>query len=848
MRAYELARVIGVTSKELLVRAEELGLPIKNQLKAVTEEHIRALWTSFVSSPPPGATVTPEPPPEIAAILAKEAPPEAPPEETAKPEVAEKPREEKPEEAEKPREEKAEVEEPTREPEAPAVAEEVRKPEAPAAEPAAESVAEPAAEAEPKKPGAEPTKPQVEAPTPAPETAPSAEGVKEAEVKKVKEVGEVKEVRKVEKPAPAAAPAAETKAPPPSGEPRRRRRRPRPIGRVGGVPTVQAPTPPTAVPTRRVQATRRTVPVARKKPVAITFPLTLREFSSQIGVKANQIIARLLRQGTMKSINDLIDEEEGVLLAEEFGVTVEVKKEADLEEELLAADVEDRPEDLRPRAPVVTLMGHVDHGKTSLLDRIRQSNIAEGEYGGITQHIGAYQVRTNEHTIVFLDTPGHEAFTAMRARGAQVTDLVVLVVAADDGVMPQTEEAISHARAAGVPIVVAINKVDRPDANPQRVKQQLAGLGLMPEEWGGETVMVETSAVTGQGVDTLLEMLALEAELLELRANPDKPARGVVLEARLTAGRGVVATVLVQEGTLRVGDVVLCGESYGRIRSLTDDRGQSLQEAGPSTPVEVTGLTGVPEAGDKMYVLEDIQKAKEIASERERRRRMAQAVPRRHVTLEDLRAQVEAGKRKELAVVLKADVQGSVEVVREQLEKLSTEEVRLDILHAAVGDVTEGDVLLADASDAVIIGFNVEVDPQVAAEARQRGVEVRLYRVIYELTDEMHRALEGMLEPERREVSLGEAEVRQVFRISRVGTVAGCLVTRGVIRRNARVRLRRGEEVLFDGTLESLRRFKNDVSEVAEGYECGMRLAGFNDIQEGDRIEAYTVEEVARTL
>ncbi len=721
MRAYELARAIGVTSKELLAKAKELGFPITNQLKGVTEEQAQALKSAFAAGAPTAAA----PPTTV-----KEAPRAAP---KVKPDKKTKP-----------------------------------------------------------------TKGKAPAPSPVVE-----------------------------------------KEPP-------RRRRPRSIGRVRE--GAGRPAEPKARAPRRARAVRRAVAAPRKKPVAIAFPASMKEFSSQIGVKVNLILRRLLEQGTRKSMNDLVQEEEGLLLAKDLGVVVEVRKEIDLEEELLVGKGEDRPEDLAPRAPVVTLMGHVDHGKTSLLDHIRQSSITEGEHGGITQHIGAYRVQSNEHAIVFLDTPGHEAFTAMRARGAQATDLVILVVAADDGVMPQTEEAISHARAAEVPMVVAVNKIDRPDANPTQVKQQLSALGLMPEEWGGKTIMVETSAITGEGLSNLLEMLVLEAELLELKANPSKPARGVVLEAKVTAGRGVVATILVREGTLSAGNVILCGESFGRVRSITSERGEALAEAGPSTPAEVTGLADVPQAGDRMYVLGDIQKAKEIASARERRRRLAVVAPRRHITLEELNAQVEAGQRKELAVVVKADVQGSVEVVKDQLDRIGTEEVRLEILHAAVGDVSEGDVLLADASDAVIIGFNVAMEPAVASEARQRGVQVRFYEVIYELTDEMRRALEGMLEPERREVALGAAEVRQLFQISRLGTIAGCSVTRGVIRRNARVRVRRDDEEIFEGVLDSLRRFKNDASEVAEGYECGIKLSGFNDLREGDVIEAYIIEEVARTL
>ncbi len=747
-----MARELSVSSKELLAKAQELGLPITNQLKGVTEEQGTALRQAL--APSAAKPSAPAPPAKAEAAPTAPAPPKPKPKPAERREVSKK-----------------------------------RKP---------TEAAEPAKPAKPGRP-----------------------------------VGGKKKEEEGER----------------GGRPRRRMRT---IGRVrateeAATPTSRVAAGPRATRTRRARAARRPVAAPRKKPVALSFPVPVKEFSSKIGVKAGLIIRQLLTRGTPKTMNELLGEEEALEVAKEFGVTVAVKQEADLEKELLTV-VEDRPEDLVSRAPVVTLMGHVDHGKTSLLDRIRKSNITEGEHGGITQHIGAYRVRTNEHTIVFLDTPGHEAFTAMRARGAQFTDLVVLVVAADDGVMPQTEEAINHARAAAVPIVVAINKIDRPDSNPMQVKQQLARFDLSPEDWGGKTVMVETSAVTGQGVDQLLEMLALEGELLELQANPRKPARGVALEARLTPGRGVVATVLVQAGMLRVGDVILCGSCAGRVRGLSDDQGDEVKEAGPSTPVEVTGLTEVPEAGDHLFVLDDIQQAKAIAGERERRGRLAAARPRRRLTLEEFSAQVEAGQRKELAVVLKADVQGSAEVVRQQLERLSTEEVRVDLLHGAVGDIGEADVLLADASDAIVIGFNVDIDSEVAAAARQRGVEVRIYRVIYELVDEMRRALEGMLEPERREVALGEARVRQLFQISRLGRIAGCVVSRGLVRRNARVRLRRGEEVLFDGALDSLRRFKNDVTEVAEGYECGIKLAGFDDIQEDDVVEAYTIEEVARTL
>lgn len=580
-------------------------------------------------------------------------------------------------------------------------------------------------------------------------------------------------------------------------------------------------------------------------------PITVKDLSSELGVKASTIITKLLMEHNIHAtMNQTLDEDVVALLGMELGAEIEFKK-VKVSEEAVEKEFEmlpAKPEELVPRPPIVTFMGHVDHGKTSLLDVIRKTSVAAGEVGGITQHIGASRVETNGRAVVFLDTPGHEAFTQMRARGSQVTDVAVLVVAADDGVMPQTEEALNHARAAGVPVVVAVNKIDKPGANPQRVKQQLAKLGLVPEEWGGKTQFVETSAMTKQGLDELLERLLLEAEILELKANPKNPAKGVVLDARLHEGRGVVATIIVQDGTLRLGDIIFCGQAFGRIRAMYNDRGKEVREAGPSYPVSVSGLSTVPEAGEKFYVVRDIQKAKEIATERQKKFREAGLQERRHVTLENLYNKIEEGKVKELKVILKADVKGSVEVLDKMLEELSTEEVKVRILHSGVGGITESDAILADASDAVIIGFYVTPEEGVSGLAEERGVEIRLYQVIYDVSRDIKAAMEGMLEPERKEVLLGHAEIKQVFRVSKMGNVAGCFVKTGKIIRNALIRVVREGNVIHEGKLASLRIVKDDVKEVRQGLECGMKVAGFDDLKVGDIIEAYEVQQIARTL
>ncbi|MEW6356777.1 MAG: translation initiation factor IF-2 [Planctomycetota bacterium] len=588
-------------------------------------------------------------------------------------------------------------------------------------------------------------------------------------------------------------------------------------------------------------------PVQKVTKVEVEPPIIVKDLSAIMGVKASDIIGKLLSHGLMATINEAIEPEMARLIGVDFDVEVTVKEPQD-ELETVMEEKSDSPESLKPRAPIVTFLGHVDHGKTSLLDRIRSAHVAASESGGITQHIGAYRLDKGDKHVVFLDTPGHEAFTEMRARGANVTDVVVLVVAADDGMMPQTEEAISHARAADVPIVVALNKIDLPSANVQRVKQQLSARDLAPEEYGGKTVCVPVSALTGQGVDELVDLLSLEADLLELKANPDKLARGVALEARLSEGRGVVATVLVREGTLHTGDVVLCGHAFGRVRNMRDDKGKSLRSAGPSMPVEITGLSAVPDAGDVFYALGDAQKARAVAEQRSQRRREKERTAAQHVTLETLFSHLEKAAVKELRVILKADVAGSLEVIKKALDEIGTEEVKVSIIHSGVGGINLSDVVLADASDAVVIGFNVVAEAGAREAAQVRGVDVRVYQVIYRLTGEVRQALEGLLDPEKRETVIGHAAVRQVFRVSRYGNIAGCYVTDGIIRRPAHVRLTRDSKIIYDGKMASLRRFKDDVREAREGFECGIKIEGFDDVKEGDVIEAYEIEEVKRSL
>jgi len=547
----------------------------------------------------------------------------------------------------------------------------------------------------------------------------------------------------------------------------------------------------------------------------------------------------------MTTINQELDIETLILLGAEFGTTVEIKA---TKEDILLAEEPDKPEELAERPPVVTIMGHVDHGKTSLLDVIRETNVVAGEAGGITQHIGAYQVEIKGKKITFLDTPGHEAFTAMRARGAQITDIAILVVAADDGVMPQTIEAINHAHAANVPIIVAINKIDKPGANPDKIKQELTEYGIVSEEWGGETICVNVSAKTKQGLDSLLEMILLVSEMGDLKANPERKAKGTVVEAKLDKGRGPVATLLVQNGHLSTGDFMIVGTTQGRVRAMYDDLGRKIRKALPSTPVEIIGLTDVPQAGDVFQVVEDERLAKQITSERTAQKREEAMQSRTRVSLEDLFSHIQQGEIRDLNIIIKADVQGSIEALKQSLEKLSNNEVRVNIIHQGVGGIRETDVMLADASNAIILGFNVRPDVNARKTAEAQQIDIRLYRVIYNAIEDVKAALGGLLKPEIRELVLGHAEVRAVFKVPKVGTIAGCYVTEGKISRNSQVRVTRDGIVIHEGTINSLKRFKEDAKDVSSGYECGIGIDRFNDIHEGDQLESFTFEEIKREL
>ncbi len=575
--------------------------------------------------------------------------------------------------------------------------------------------------------------------------------------------------------------------------------------------------------------------------------ITVKELAEVLGKKGSDLVMNLMKKGKMLAINATLDFDTAASIAEEYNVILELEEEKDIMEEAFGTEEEEDESKLEERPPVVVVMGHVDHGKTSLLDAIRHANVTKGEAGGITQHIGAYTVQIDGKPITFLDTPGHEAFTAMRMRGAQVTDIAILVVAADDGVMPQTIEAINHAKAAGVEIIVAINKMDKPSANPDRVKQELTEYGLLAEDWGGTTVCVPVSARSKEGIDNLLEMIILTAEMKELKANPNKKARGAIIEAQLDKGRGPVATVLVQSGTLRVGDPVVAGPAYGKIRAMTDDKGRRVKVAGPSTPVEILGLSEVPAAGDTFYVAANEKQARQLAESviAKNRETLIAQTPQK-VSLDDLFSQIQSGNMKELGIIVKADVQGSVEAVRQSLEKLTNEEVRVRVIHGGVGAVTESDVLLASASNAIIIGFNVRPEPAAKTFAENEKVDIRLYRVIYNAIEDVQAAMKGMLDPVYEEKVLGHAEVRQTFKASGVGTIAGSYVKDGKIVRNCQVRIVRDGIVVYEGELESLKRFKDDVKEVALGYECGLVFKKFNDVKEGDWVEAFTMVEIPR--
>lgn len=581
--------------------------------------------------------------------------------------------------------------------------------------------------------------------------------------------------------------------------------------------------------------------------VEIPETITVGEFASKMGKTSAEVVKKLMMLGVMASQNQAIDFETAQLIGDDFGI--EVKQEVVLTKEdmlMIETEEEDKPEDLVPRPPVVVVMGHVDHGKTSLLDAIRDTSVTDTEAGGITQHIGAYSVKLNDRLITFLDTPGHEAFTTMRARGAQVTDVAILVVAADDGIMPQTIEAINHAKAAGVTIVVAINKIDKDGANPERVKQMLVEYDLVPEEWGGDTVCVEISAKKRINIDGLLEMVLLVADMQELKANPNRDAQGTVIEAEIDKGRGPVATVLVQNGTLKVGDFVIAGTAVGRVRAMVNDKGRRVKTAPPSTPVEILGLSEAPSGGDTFMVVENEKLARDVAEQRKQELQENKFNQVVKVSLDNLFSQIDEGNMKELDVIIKADVQGSVEAVKQSLEKLSNDEVRVRAIHGGVGAINESDVMLANASNAIIVGFNVRPDAGALASAEQNEVDIRLYRVIYQAIEEIEAAMKGMLDPEFKEVVIGYAEVRQTFKVSNVGTIAGCYVTQGKIQRNAEIRIVRNGIIVHEGTINSLKRFKDDAKEVAENFECGIGVENFNDIKEGDTIECFVMEEIER--
>ncbi|MDD5449565.1 MAG: translation initiation factor IF-2 [Candidatus Omnitrophica bacterium] len=638
--------------------------------------------------------------------------------------------------------------------------------------------------------------------------------------------------------------------------------RPKPVVKQKAAPKIEAPTPaikaepevkkPQVVERKPAAPVPQAPPAPPKeavlKTVEVQTPITVKDLAGKLSVKPNDLIKSLMNKKVFATINQSLDEAVAREISKEFGY--EIKRPPTMEEELLKEHHEkalDKSK-LVLRAPVVTFMGHVDHGKTSLLDYIRKSNVAEKEHGGITQHIGAYEVKFEKGRVTFLDTPGHEAFTAMRARGAKATDVVVLVIAADDGVMPQTIEALNHAKAAGVPIVVALNKCDLPSANIDKVKKQLTQYDLSPEDWGGKTIVVPVSAKTGQGVNELLEMLLLEAELLELKANPGLKARGVVIEGHISQGKGPIASVLVKNGTLHTGDVVLTGLYYGRVRAMLDDKGKRVDAAPPSKPVEIMGLSGVPQAGDEFFVVKDEKKAKTLSLLKQDQKRSARFAGQKRVTLEDIYTQAKEGKIKELKIILKGDVQGSIEALGKSLENLSTDQIKLSIIHSATGNINESDVILAAASNAVIIGFNVKAEDAASQAAEKEKVEIKIYHIIYEAIADVRAAMEGMLEPISKEVFLGRAVIKQVFKLSSHGVIAGCQVVKGTINRQAKIKLVRDKQVVYEGKVGSLKRFKDDVREVAEGFECGIGIAGHNDIKEGDIIEAYTIEMVARRL
>ncbi|UCD57018.1 MAG: translation initiation factor IF-2 [Candidatus Hydrogenedentota bacterium] len=822
LRVFELAKELGLSSKGLMAKLQELGFAITSHMSTLEEKEVKLLTKKL-------------------AHLKREKKVEA---KKARPARKKK----EPAEAEK-KKPKKEKEKPKKEKEEPKKEKEKKRKGVQKEKPAKKEKEKPTKKEKPAK------EEVISEPLPAAAATAVAEPPDIEEPEVVERVGEV-----IEKPPPPAAVVEpepeelafedetdllleekmrlERKVRPRERKKRKRRREKERVKKL------EEEKPPRPIPPSE-RLLRRKARGPRRPIITVDEVMTVDELARNLKLKAASLILELMQMNIIATKNQPLELETVKAVAEKYDYDVHV---ATSPEDLLEEKEEVSPESLKPRAPVVTVMGHVDHGKTALLDVIRKTNVMEEEAGGITQHIGAYEVKLDNGQVVFLDTPGHEAFTAMRAHGAQVTDVVVLVVAADDGVMPQTVEAIDHARAAGVPIVLAINKIDKPTANVERVKQQLAQLDLVPEDWGGKTITVPVSAKTKEGINELLEMLLLEAELLELKANPNEPARGIILEAKLDKGRGAVGTVLVQRGTLRVGDAFVAGTEYGRVRAMLNDKGRNISEAGPSVPAEVLGFTGVPQAGDAFITLEDEKKARQIANSRALKQRQKEMIQRKRITLEDLYEQIKAGEVKELNIIIKGDVQGSVVALQDSLLKLPTESVKLNVLHAGVGGINESDVILASASTALVIGFNVRPDAKARQMAEKEGVDYRLYRVIYDAIDDVRAAMEGLLEPEKKEVFLGRAEVLQVFRISSVGSVAGCRVVEGEMVSDQKIRLIRDGIIMYDGKAASLKRYKDFVNTAQAGTECGIGLENFNDVKVGDVLECYRIEEIARKL
>jgi len=854
LRVYELARDLNMTNKMLLEKLGDLDISVKSHMSALDDDIIAQIKSSFFSIPEKKETIeetrikptvirrrrkkvkvevsaTPDAEPEAAGDGTEEADKEAIAAEVTEEAVAEG-ETLKELEAEEPQEASAaEVEEKP-------AAKEAKKPKKAAKkEPSAKIIKLPVKppekplkekKAAPKKAKAKvekrPIGKKAEAARPAQEVAPAGKEAKKRKRKKKFEESDVDKKflkKKISFKKKAVVEGEDLYA---GGyRPRKQRKMGKGKKLVGG------------------QKTQITVAKAIKRRIKIDEAIVLSELAKRMGIKASEIIKAMMAMGSMATVNQTIDFDTAALIAGEFEYEVE---RASFEEETILKQETDDPENLAPRPPVVTIMGHVDHGKTSLLDVIRKTRVSETEAGGITQHIGAYHVKTDKGQIAFLDTPGHEAFTAMRARGAQVTDIVVLVVAADDGVMPQTTEAINHSRAAEVPIIVAINKIDKQNAEPEKVKRELAEIGLTPEDWGGDTIYVNVSAKEAEGIDDLLEMISLQAEVLEFKANPDKLASGHVVEAKIDSGRGAVATVLVREGTLRAGDPVVCGMHYGRIRAMLDDQGHQLESAGPSVPVEIVGLSGVPMAGDEFLALKDEKNAKQVSEHRQQKQRSKELAQSSRLSLDKLYESMQAGEVKDLNLIIKADVHGSIEALNDSLTKLSNDEVNVNVVHSASGTIAESDISLATVSNAIIIGFNVRPSPKVQSLANEENVDMRFYNVIYDVIKDVKNAMVGMMASTFEEHVMGTAEVREVFQIPKIGNIAGCYVTDGKMERGQKMRLLRDGVVVFEGKNSSLRRFKDDVKEVQTGYECGIGIENFNDIKVGDTIDCYYLEEI----